>query len=85
MITKRNTLLAFTVAAAGILGAGSLWAHEGDQDGESSSMHQEMMQDGMGVMNMMGEMESMMEKCNSMMDMMQQEHRSSTGSDQADN
>lgn len=85
MINKRNTLLALTVAAAGILGAGSLWAHEGEHDGESSSMHKEMMQDGMGMMNMMGEMESMMEKCNSMMNMMQQEHHSSMGSDQADN
>lgn len=85
MISKRNTLLAFAVAAAGILGAGSIWAHEGERDGESGSMHKEMMQDGMGMMNMMGEMESMVEKCNSMMDMMQQEHHSSMGSDQAVN
>lgn len=90
---KRNITLAI-VATAGVLGAGSLWAHEGEHENgsDTSSNHGEMMQDGkmmqdgMGMRNMMGQMESMMEKCHSMMDMMmmQQDHHPSTDSGQTD-
>ncbi|MCO7246605.1 MULTISPECIES: hypothetical protein [Halomonadaceae] len=73
---KRNTAILFTaVIVASSFGAGSLLAQEDNQQEvmEGNDMHSKMMQEG-GMHDMMGDMSAMMEKCNAMMENMQQGH-----------
>ena len=73
---KRNTAILFTaVIVASSFGAGSLLAQEENQQKamEGNDMHSQMMQEG-GMHDMMGDMSAMMEKCNAMMENMQQGH-----------
>ncbi|MAX33927.1 MAG: hypothetical protein CME72_12775 [Halomonadaceae bacterium] len=66
--------LMFTAAiiAVSILGAGSLFAQEDAQNekAQPNGMQGNMMNEGGVHGNMMGQMSSMMEKCNTMMEMM---------------
>ncbi|GAA0708921.1 hypothetical protein ACK8HJ_05335 [Vreelandella titanicae] len=73
---KRNTAILFTaIIVASSFGAGSLLAQEENQQEpmEGNDMHSNMMQEG-GMHDMMGDMKSMMEKCNAMMENMQHEN-----------
>lgn len=78
MSKRRNAILTAAIIAASTFGAGSLLAQEDAQQEpmESKGMQGDMMgEDGMhGMMGMMSDMEGMMEKCNAMMDKMQQGH-----------
>lgn len=72
----RNAMIATAALTAGIFGSGSLFAQEGaQQEGvEGNDMHGNMMEGGGmngDMMGMMGQMSSMMKKCNAMMDNMQ--------------
>lgn len=68
----RNTMFATAAIMIGTFGAGSLMAQDNEQAGKNGQgMHDNMMEDG-GMMGMMGEMNDMMEKCNAMMDSMQE-------------
>jgi hypothetical protein len=74
----RNAMFAVAVVSVGAFGAGSLFAQEEAKDKvQPNDMHGHMMGEG-GMMseggmhgNMMGQMHSMTEKCNAMMDTMQ--------------
>ena len=73
---KRNAAILFTaIVAASSFGASSLLAQEENQQKpmEGNDMHSNMMQAG-GMHDMMGDMKSMMEKCNAMMENMQHEN-----------
>ena len=73
---KRHTaILTAAIIVASGFGAGSLLAQEENQQApmEGKGMHGDMMQEG-GMMGMMSDMNTMMEKCNAMMDKMQQGH-----------
>ena len=61
----RNVALTAAIITVGTFGAGSLFAQENAQNEEAQP-------NGMQG-NMMGQMHSMMEKCNAMMETMQQE------------
>ncbi len=70
---KRNTAILFTaIIVASSFGAGSLFAQEKNQQEpmEGNDMHSNMMKEG-DMHDMMGDMKSMMEKCNAMMGNMQ--------------
>jgi len=85
-MNKQKIIYSF-VATLSVFSSGFLWADQSMQEGSRNeiSAHGEMMQqNGMGMMDMMDEMESMMEKCNSMMGMMQQ-HHDSTDSEKVEN
>ncbi|NIC04744.1 hypothetical protein [Billgrantia bachuensis] len=73
-------MTAAVIAASGF-GAGSLLAQDNtmQEPMEANGMQGDMMQgDGMpGMMGMMSEMSAMMEKCNAMMDKMQQDDSAS--------
>lgn len=72
-----TAVLTAAIITVSSFGAGSLLAQEDAQQEpmEGKGMHGDMMQEG-GMMGMMGEMKSMMENCNAMMDKMQQGHES---------
>ncbi|KFF50349.1 MULTISPECIES: hypothetical protein [Halomonadaceae] len=73
---KRHTaVLTVAIIATSAFGTGSLLAQEDPQQEpmEGKGMHGDMMQEG-GMMGMMSDMNTMMEKCNAMMDKMQQGH-----------
>lgn len=80
MSKRRNAILTAAIIAASTFGAGSLLAQEDAQKEpmEGQGMQGDMMEEGgmEGMMGMMSDMEAMMEKCNAMMDKMQQGHES---------
>ncbi|PXX95765.1 hypothetical protein [Halomonas sp. LBP4] len=77
MRKRRTAILTAAIIATSAFGAGSLLAQEQEdaqqEPMEGKGMHGDMMQEG-GMMGMMSEMTAMMEKCNAMMENMQQGH-----------
>lgn len=75
-----TAVLTAAIIATSAFGAGSLLAQEQkdpqQEPMEGKGMHGDMMQEGgmQGMMGMMSQMNSMMEKCNAMMENMQQGH-----------
>ncbi len=87
MKTKLKTLAAAAALIAGIGTASAVYAHE-DEESSGSMMGQGGMMQGspdnmmsgghmMGMMNMMGQMSTMMETCNKMMQGMTKKHEQS--------
>ncbi|TGG94077.1 hypothetical protein E4656_07825 [Natronospirillum operosum] len=70
MNKRRNWILVIVIIAASTFGAGTLVGQEGSQQRPMGGQGMMEMQD------MMNDMNAMMERCNAMMDMMQQGHES---------